>query len=723
MSFLNQLKPVSKFSFFAMGYLSYYVIAKIRLDPILIFTLGILSIACIFTGYTKVTAILIGILFGFFHNFYFESKKQDVTFNEKYFAILKEENSFKIEFKKEVKRNFYETEFQSDKNKFTLITKRYKKDITLPILLCDSRFLSIKKVSPEEEYFRFLKDFQFSYIQIRESKCKRQSELIDNRKLLRKKVEDLLDRAGITDYANDIAMGLFFGDASFLENEFKEKVREGGVLHLFAASGLHIGVFIGFIYFFAKQIWIFNYYTERIIPLVVAFSYLYILDFPVSLLRAYIFTATLVLGSLFFRKMKSIDLILVSSAIILCIDRENFLTLSFNLSYSAVCGILFLKSFLEKLAFGNFKNLFIENFTISISASLGTYPVLLFYFKTFSFGSIFLNLLLVPLTSLLLPLLYVSLLFQSLYESILDFIFTKSFFGESFYFDWLSCLEMEFNFSFLNCFVKAGIEIFWIYSELLLRTLAYLSETLSVNVGFYRGVKESFRFHMGIYFALLAILIIGFFILELKLFTKKENKRKAIRFRILLSLLTLLFIGSFFYFGFVLYPETKKEHKVAKNIFAGSDYYLVREKNEIYLGGICKYSHYKIERHLRENLCDESIESFYIEEETCLSLATLCKKTAPNVKIFSAKKLPDWENQYADLKWDVQASKRNFTQLLIFYPHLDSLSQLQKNSRVDKGNILLLFAYKLQDNAKDWNENKNLLGINPDWNFITPDEL
>jgi hypothetical protein len=48
-----------------------------------------------------------------------------------------------------------------------------------------------------------------------------------------------------------------------------------------------------------------------------------------------------------------------------------------------------------------------------------------------------------------------------------------------------------------------------------------------------------------------------------------------------------------------MYPETKKEHRVSKNIFAGSDYYLVKEKNEIYLGGICKYSHYKIERHLK----------------------------------------------------------------------------------------------------------------------------
>ena len=70
-----------------------------------------------------------------------------------------------------------------------------------------------------------------------------------------------------------------------------------------------------------------------------------------------------------------------------------------------------------------------------------------------------------------------------------------------------------------------------------------------------------------------------------------------------------------------------------------------------------------------------------------------------------------------------KASNRKFSNLIVFYPHLDSLSGLQKNSKTDNGNILLLFAYKLNDNAKDWNTNKNLLGINPNWNFITPDEL
>ena len=50
-------------------------------------------------------------------------------------------------------------------------------------------------------------------------------------------------------------MGLFFGDTNYLDNEFKEKKSKRGwcFLHLFAASGLHIGVFIGFIYFFLNE--------------------------------------------------------------------------------------------------------------------------------------------------------------------------------------------------------------------------------------------------------------------------------------------------------------------------------------------------------------------------------------------------------------------------------------------------------------------------------------
>ena len=714
MSFLIQFQPASKLSFMMIGYLFFHVYVSRMLSFEVWILLGVSFGFCIHRGYLKVASILLGTVLSLASITFFKSETPDTNFREIHFESLKNQTEIQIHFKKEVKRNFYESEIHFNQKTFNIIVKRFKKDIVLPSLLCNSNQIFLKKVSPTQEYFRFLHTFDYSYLQIQESKCKLLAEKIDPRKKIRKHFEDMLTRAKITDTANDIAMGLFFGDASYLENEFKEKVRQGGILHLFAASGLHIGVFIAFLYFFAKQIWFLNYYTERIFPLLIAFSYLFLLNFPVSLLRAYIFASILIIGNLFFRKMKSIDLILISSGLILLFDRENFLTLSFTLSYSAVCGILFFKKHLDSLLFGKWKNAFSENFTISMSANLGTFPVLVFYFKTFSFGSIFLNLLLVPLTSLLLPILYLCILIQIVYEFLSERLYTilieitnQTFCKESLLLKWI------WNFANLVT------ETVWTYSELLLRTLAFLSEQLSHSLGFFRSVKESYFFHMTFYAGFIFILVFLFFSLDF--FPEKKEKTK--KRRVLFSIFAFFTIGSFFYFGYVLYPEKNLENSYSKKISAGSDYYLVKEKNAIYLGGICKYSQFQIKQILKQNFCDESIESIFIEEETCLTLANICKKNTVGAKIYSSKKWQDWENVYSHLEMNPKASNRKFSNLIVFYPHLDSLSGLQKNSKTDNGNILLLFAYKLNDNAKDWNTNKNLLGINPNWNFITTDEL
>lgn len=712
MSFLIQFIPVSNASHLAIGFLFFALTRRISYQNTILITVIFLILLCYYCGYNKVCAAFIGFLLGFAHNFYFQSHTEEIIFDKKSLELLNTTANWKISFQKEIKRNFYETKYQSGQLEFTIITKRTKKEIYLPTFLCDSKFIYAKEIPYTEDFFHFLQPYSYNYLQIKESKCKRISEEINPKKLIRKQIEKVLERAQITDYANDIAMGLFFGDANYLENEFKEKVREGGVLHLFAASGLHIGVFIGFIYFFSKRIWFFNFYTERIFPLLVAFSYLYILDFPVSLLRAYIFTSLLVLGSIFFRKIKSIDLILISSSFILLIDSESFLTLSFNLSYSAVCGILFLKNYLDKLIFLSKKNFFTENFTISIAASLGTYPILLIYFKTFSFGSIFLNLILVPLTSLLLPLLYICLCLQILFEFIISQVSIPSS-------NFILQINSVIDFFFV---IESALEILWVYAELLLRSLAFLSENLSIKLGFFRSVENSFSFHIGIYFVLILFLSIGFLVLESGLFSKKNKKRKF--FLYIFSFSYFLLIVSFFYFGFVLYPEEKSYNSNYQFVSASSDYYLVKEEEQIYLGGNCKYNAFKIQKLLRE-ICLETTKEIYIEEESCLSLALNCKNKSNEANVYSSKTWLDWEEKYSTLHSDKNASKRKFKNLLIFYPHLDSLSQLQKFSREsnDNGKILLLFAYKLKDNAKDWNSNKNLLGINPNWNFITPDEL
>ena len=254
MSFLIQFQPASKLSFMMIGYLFFHVYVSRMLSFEVWILLGVSFGFCIHRGYLKVASILLGTVLSLASITFFKSETPDTNFREIHFESLKNQTEIQIHFKKEVKRNFYESEIHFNQKTFNIIVKRFKKDIVLPSLLCNSNQIFLKKVSPTQEYFRFLHTFDYSYLQIQESKCKLLAEKIDPRKKIRKHFEDMLTRAKITDTANDIAMGLFFGDASYLENEFKEKVRQGGILHLFAASGLHIGVFIAFLYFFAKQI-------------------------------------------------------------------------------------------------------------------------------------------------------------------------------------------------------------------------------------------------------------------------------------------------------------------------------------------------------------------------------------------------------------------------------------------------------------------------------------
>lgn len=709
MKFFFQFKPAAQVAYFCVGFLFFPFIQDIRGNLYLFLVSIILFLLFILCGYFRLAATILGFSCSFIYFFILSQDIKSNSLTEEDFYSLSQNKKILITFQKENKRNFYEAIIKAGTKEFRAIIKRKKKDSLLPSFQCDPNSILLKKESDKEEYFRFLEKFNFQFIQIREKKCEMISYKIDPRKSFKFKTESLLERAGITDYANDIAMGLFFGDASYLENEFKEKAREGGILHLFAASGLHIGVFMGFLFFFAKRLPFLNYYTERIVPILFAFIYLYLLNFPISLMRAYVFASIYIIGNLFFRKMKSIDLILVSAAILLLLDKESFLTLSFNLSYFAVAGILFLKKNLDELFFGKIKNFFTENFSISLSASLGTYPVLLFYFKSFSFGSIFLNLILVPLTSLVLPLLYISLFFQFTLEQYLQFIFSwnKNLFN----------LLTPVTYLF-----QIGIEILWSYSEFILRSILYLSDHLSSSVGFYRTVFSSYLFHLKFYLFYLILLLLSFILLEKKFFLKEKTSLIFKKYSRRFSILSFLFLICFFYFGYTLYPDSEKNHNNLE-VSAGSDYYIVRDKNEIYLGGICKYSEYKIQKLLKEKFCTKTIHSIYIEEESCLSLASLCQSKSIDSNLYSKEKLSDWEKIYPFLSQNQNASKRNFNNLILFYPHIDSLYELQRNTRLEGGKIILLFAYRLNDNTKDWNQNKNLLGINPKWNFITPDEL
>ncbi|EMY68925.1 ComEC/Rec2 family competence protein [Leptospira vanthielii] len=232
--------------------------------------------------------------------------------------------------------------------------------------------------------------------------------------LFRTYLETQLKKSPLTKFESRIVMGFVTGSTKEIPGSFKDIAKESGILHLFAASGLHLGIFIGSLQFlgnlcFRKKKWI-----SIILSLGVGFLYLSALDFPVSFLRAYLFVFLSLTASLFYRKIGPADLLAISTACIAFFLFYDFLSIGFLLSFGAVFGIFFLKPSFDQILLPKSKSIFKENLHLTLACSLSTLPVLVYYFRSFSFGGIWINFLLVPMAGILLPTLYLSFFLQSL---------------------------------------------------------------------------------------------------------------------------------------------------------------------------------------------------------------------------------------------------------------------------------------------------------------------
>ncbi|AXR64437.1 ComEC/Rec2 family competence protein [Leptospira mayottensis] len=564
-----------------------------------------------------------------------------------------------------------------------------------------------------------------------------------------------LKEADLKKNSNRVALGLIFGEAKQLSREFKTKAKEGGILHLFAASGLHLGILMGVQYRLLRLIPSLGCKLPRIIPLLTGFLYLSALGYPVSLSRAWIFAGMLLFQGLFFRKLRSVDLLLGSAWILWIVDPPGLYTVSFCLSFGAVTGIfLFSYPIQTTCNFLSDENpitsFFKENLSVSFSAGLGTMPVLLFAFGSFSFGSILLNLIVVPLAGILLPILYSSLIIQKI------------------------------KLTFLA-------EPFWSITEFLIQILIYLSETLSQSLGFYREMGGAIWIGIiGWVLLCVGIFLYTYFMeknylrgapkyklsaevsdrnskdadfppldsnsafpeidtaiykqkfeeisknIQNSEYYKLENKK---RFR---KKSYPIFCVSFFIFIFgihvLLYQSPNlfpTENRIVNNRF----FFILRSGDSLIFSGKCKYGYKTISNVFRiskKTYCDSTdkrpLKNVFVEEESCLVWAFQCLQDRSQIDIFySGRDFELWSraSRFHFLKSnpirEIPLSKES--KILFFHTKKDFLFQLSQKTKTGSGWILLETPYGSRDNSEVWNRNRKLLGLSENWMFLEKDEL
>ncbi|MCR5638603.1 MAG: DNA internalization-related competence protein ComEC/Rec2 [Lachnospiraceae bacterium] len=214
-----------------------------------------------------------------------------------------------------------------------------------------------------------------------------------------------------------IIKAMLLADKGDMEEDTYLLFSDGGITHILAVSGLHVSLFAGALLYIAGMLKM-GFYPSIALTAVFLFSYGLLTGFPVSALRAITMTLIMLFGRLTGKSYDALTGAAITAFMILVKNPLMLYNPSFLLSFGAVAGIFLFQPIFSKLIKGCFGReykwlkkeslsvkilIFImEGICLSFSVTLMTLPIVLWFYFKVSVYAVLLNLVIVPLMTLLL---------------------------------------------------------------------------------------------------------------------------------------------------------------------------------------------------------------------------------------------------------------------------------------------------------------------------------
>lgn len=291
------------------------------------------------------------------------------------------------------------------------------------------------KVKNDDEYFN---NFGFKAAHISEDvrficygeDMVKTGESFDLFLTVRKRVQTVL-YAGMDETTTSVVRGILLGDTTGMEEELYTNVRRGGIAHIFAVSGLHVGALFGFCTLMLNTRKKINKPIRFLIVAVVLGFYAGVCGYSASVLRATLICLISYASTLLNLHSDFLESLGTVAIVILLSDPVVLFEVGFQLSFAACLGISllsapfrnFFNGFCEKIGY-SLKNLtktqremlesgdtlpigvgerlrhsFVSFFSLSLSAQIFTAPILLLKFSHLSGWALLLNCIFVPFIS------------------------------------------------------------------------------------------------------------------------------------------------------------------------------------------------------------------------------------------------------------------------------------------------------------------------------------
>jgi len=225
-------------------------------------------------------------------------------------------------------------------------------------------------------------------------------------------------------YAVVAAMAL--GDKSALTQELKDVYSVTGASHILALSGLHMGIIYTLLSLFVfSRRW---QMLSQIIIMLSIWGFVFLVGMSTSVMRSAVMLSVYALLSLGHRDRMSVNTLAFTAIVMLMVSPMSLFDVGFQMSYMAVFSILLFVPLVE----GIFPAEYLMSHrvvrwlwgmvTVSLSAQIGTAPLITYYFGRFSCYFLPTNFIVIPAAMLILYLSLVVLLVPSLAFVLFDIV-------------------------------------------------------------------------------------------------------------------------------------------------------------------------------------------------------------------------------------------------------------------------------------------------------------
>jgi competence protein ComEC len=231
----------------------------------------------------------------------------------------------------------------------------------------------------------------------------------------RENLLSLFAKYGIKGDEYAVLSALVLGKTDDVDDEIMASYSSAGAIHVLAVSGLHVGLI--YVILAPPLRWAFpgkkKKFIKTLLPALLLWFYAGLTGFSPSVLRAAVTFSFFIVADNYGKDKNIYNTICASAFFLLLWNPFFLLEVGFQLSYLAVIAIVALQPKIQSLVY--FKNKWLEKIwqltSVSLAAQLLTFPLALLYFHQFPNYFLFSNLLLVPLSTVIL---YTALAFVAL---------------------------------------------------------------------------------------------------------------------------------------------------------------------------------------------------------------------------------------------------------------------------------------------------------------------